>query len=301
MDTKAHVLRFAIVPKVAHPWFEEVHHGAQLQAHFLQEQLDRPVAVDYLPPPRASATEQDSVLARVASTRPSGIAVDPVDAIENLPAVRTIQDQGIPLVVFDSPSSDPAICSVGNDFAEQGALAARRLVALIEGTGKVAVMEGFPTAPNHRQRYQAQLQVLSEHPAVTVVAGGADNDDIRTAAQQAAAVLAAHPDLKGYLCCDASGPIGIAAAIKEAGKVGSVKVVGIDGIEAILREIKDGVLESSVATIPGMQGSMALLMLWQASQGIRIPQRVDTGIDLITPDNVDDFLAAYRSRGTPLR
>jgi hypothetical protein len=43
---------------------------------------------------------------------------------------------------------------------------------------------------------------------------------------------------------------------------------------------------------------MALLMLWQASQGIRIPQRIDTGIDL-TADNVDAFLAACRPTDAP--
>ncbi len=132
------------------------------------------------------------------------------------------------------------------------------------------------------------------HSAITIVDGGIDNDDIPTAKQQATIVLASHPHLEGYLCCDASGPIGIAAAIQEAGRVGQVAVVGMDGIEPILHAIKNGVLDSSAATIPDMQGSMALLMLWQASQGIRIPQNIDTGIDFITADNVDDFLAAYR-------
>jgi ribose transport system substrate-binding protein len=43
--------------------------------------------------------------------------------------------------------------------------------------------------------------------------------------------------------------------------------------------------------MPAMQGSMSILMLWQTSLGVPIPQRVDTGIDLITPENVDSFLA----------
>lgn len=159
-------------------------------------------------------------------------------------------------------------------------------------------MQGFPTAPNHRQRYEAQLAVLREHPGITVVDGGVDNDSIEQAKAQAAAVLAIRPGLRGYLCCDASGPIGIAQAIREAGRVGQVTAVGMDGIEPILHAIKDGVLESSVATIPDMQGSMALLMLWQAAEGIRIPQKIDTGVDLITAANVDDFLAAYRRRSS---
>ena len=36
---------------------------------------------------------------------------------------------------------------------------------------------------------------------------------------------------------------------------------------------------------------MSILMLWQASLGVPIPQRVDTGIDLIALENVEAFLA----------
>lgn len=292
MEPDENILRFVIVPKVAHPWFEEVHRGAVIQGELLEKQLGRRITVEYLPPATASVSEQNSILARAAATNPSGIAIDPLDAIPKLPAMAAARDQGIPVVVFDSPSSDPAFPSVGNDFAEQGTLAAERLVSLIGRTGEVAIMQGFPTAPNHWQRYQAQLHVLRKHPAITIVDGGIDNDDIPTARQQAAAVLESYPNLTGYLCCDASGPIGIAEAIREAGKVGKVTVVGMDGIKPILKEIKDGVLDSSAATIPDLQGSMALLMLWQASQGMRIPQKIDTGIDFITSENVDDFLAA---------
>jgi ribose transport system substrate-binding protein len=181
--------------------------------------------------------------------------------------------------------------SVGNDFAQQGTVAAERLIVLIGGRGKVAVMQGFPSAPNHRERYEAQLAVLKRHLGISIVDGGSDNDDIETAEREAAAVLNATPDLRGYLCCDAAGPIGIAAAISKAGRIGDVTVVGIDGIRPILEAVKAGILESSAATMPAMQGSMSILMLWQASLGVPIPQRVDTGIDLITPANVDSFLA----------
>ena len=285
-----------IIPKVAHPWFEEVRRGALVQAKLLQEKLGGEISVDYVPPAKAGVTLQDSLLAEVTATKPSGILIDPVDVIADMPAMAAAREAGIPVVVFDSPSPDPAFTSVGNDFAEQGRLAAHRLVELIGATGEVAIMQGFPTAPNHRQRYEAQLAVLREHPGITVVDGGVDNDDIEQAKAQAVAVLASRPGLRGYLCCDASGPIGIAQAIREADRVGQVTAVGMDGIEPILHAVKDGVLESSVATIPDMQVSMALLMLWQVAEGMRIPQKIDTGIDVITAANVDDFLAAYQRR-----
>jgi ribose transport system substrate-binding protein len=301
MEAHREKQRFVIIPKVAHPWFEEVLRGALAQARLLQEKLGDEISVDYVPPAEASVTLQDALVAEVAATHPSGILIDPVDVIANMPALAAARASGLPVVVFDSPSPDPAFTSVGNDFSQQGRLAARRLVELIGATGEVAIMQGFPTAPNHRQRYEAQLAVLREHPGITVVDGGIDNDSIEEAKAQAAAVLAAHPGLRGYLCCDASGPVGIATAIREAGREGQVTAVGMDGIEPILRAVKDGILESSVATIPDMQGSMALLMLWQAAEGMRIPQNIDTGVDVITGANVDGFLAAHRRRNAGVK
>ncbi len=284
-------LRFIIVPKVSHPWFDEVNKGAQTQAEILSRELGVEVSVDYMPPSIAGVAEQNAVLEEAAKSRPSGIAVDPVDAVGRMTAIKRIRDQGIPLVLFDSPSPDAGITSVGNNFARQGIIAAERLAGLIGYAGKVAVMQGCPTAPNHKERYEAQMAVLGKYPRISIVDGGIDNDDIETAREQASAVLESHPDLSGYLCCDASGPIGIANAVKKAGKAGKIKVVSMDGIKPILDAIKEGVIDSSSATIPRMQGSLSILMLWQASLGVRTPQAVDTGIDVITQENVDRYLA----------
>lgn len=283
-------LHFVIVSKVAHPWFDQVYEGARAEADLLKRQAGVDIEVTHLAPRSADVIEQNSALETAAAGKPDGIAVDPVDVLSNLSAARAIRTEGIPLIVFDSPSPESGITSIGNDFTEQGAIAANRLVRLIGEAGKVAIMRGVPTAPNHRERYQAQLAVLRRYPGIAVADGGIDNDDIETATTEARAVLASNPDLRGYLCCDASGPIGIARALVEAGKVGKVEVVGMDGIEPILRAIKDGVVESSSSTIPKMQGSMATLMLWQISLGVQVPRRIDTGIELITRENVGRFL-----------
>lgn len=287
----AETLRFVIVPKVAHPWFDEVHKGARAQAEILGRALDAEIVIDYMPPSIADVAEQSATLEKAASTRPTGIAVDPVDAVGHMTAISRIRDQGIPVVLFDSPSPDASITSIGNDFSQQGIIAAERLVKLLGNAGKVAVMQGYATAPNHKARYEAQLAVLERHPDISVVDGGIDNDDIETARQQASLVLDRHPDLAGYLCCDASGPIGIAAAIRASGRAGKVKVVSMDGIKPILDAIKEGVIDASSATIPRMQGSMCVLMLWQASLGVPMPRAIDTGIDVITQENVDAYLA----------
>ncbi|PPD58473.1 substrate-binding domain-containing protein [Dehalogenimonas etheniformans] len=285
-------LRFAIIPKVSHPWFDEVNKGALAQAELLGNQLGIKIMIEYLAPKTANINEQNSILDKVASTNCDGIAIDPLANPCEMKAIAKIKTKGIPIIVFDSPSSNEGISSVGNDFTQQGVVAAERLVKLIGERGKVAVMQGFPSAPNHKARYEAQVSVLKKCSDIIIVDGGIDNDDIEIAKQQAAIVLNSNPDLNGYLCCDASGPIGIASAIKESDKTFKVKVVGMDGIKPILEAIKEGVIESSVSTIPRVQGSMSILILWQSTLGVQIPQRIDTGIDVITQENIDSFLSS---------
>jgi hypothetical protein len=53
----------------------------------------------------------------------------------------------------------------------------------------------------------------------------------------------------------------------------------MDGIKPLLDAIKEGVTDSSSATIPGKQGSMCILLLWQRHWGfgsLRPSTRVST-------------------------
>lgn len=283
-------LTFIVVPKCVHPWFDEVNKGAVKQAKALEAALGVKVKIDYRAPQAADVTEQNAVLEQAAATRPDGITLDPVDYEGSKAVIEEIQARGIPVILFDAPSPEGSgLTSVGNDFTEQAQLASRKLAELIGYKGKVAVMQGFPSAPNHMERYEAHWAALKEYPDIEVIEGGIDNDNIETAQQQAAAVLAANPDLVGYLNCDACGS-GVAAAIEEAGKAGQVKFVSMDNLIEILEYVKKGTITATSSTIPQMQGSMAVLMMWQASLGIDIPAKVDTGVAYIDETNIDEWI-----------
>lgn len=283
-------MTFVIVPKCVHAWFDEVNKGAVSEAEALSAQLGVEIKIDYRAPQNSDVAEQNTVLEQAAATKPDGIALDPVDYEGSKTVIEEIQAQGIPVVLFDAPSPDGSgLTSVGNDFAEQASIAAEKLVELIGEEGKVAVMQGFPSAPNHAERYQAHLDTLAKYPNIEVIDGGIDNDNVETAQSQAAAVLAANPDLKGYLNCDACGS-GIAAAIEEAGKAGEVKFVAMDNLIEILDYIPNTITATS-STLPQMQGQYAVLMMYQAALGLDIPQAVDTGIAVIDESNIDEWKA----------
>lgn len=284
-------LTFVIVPKCVHAWFDEVNKGAVKEAEALGEQLGIEIKIDYRAPVSADVAEQNTTLEQAAATKPDGIALDPVDYEGSKAVIEEIQKQGIPVVLFDAPSPEGSgLTSVGNDFAEQAALAAEELAKQLGYKGKVAVMQGAPSAPNHAERYQAHLDTLAKYPDIEVIDGGIDNDNIEEAQSQAAAVLAANPDLGGFLNCDACGS-GVAAAIEEAGKAGVVKFVSMDNLIEILEYVKTGTITATSSTLPQTQGAYAVLMMYQAHIGMELPAMVDTGIGYIDQSNIDEWIA----------
>lgn len=282
--------RFVMVPKVVHPWFDEVVDGMKAAAKMLQERAGVKVEIEYLAPQHADVVEQNNIIERSIATQPDGIVLDLLDAKGNRAVLEEAIEHKIPVTVFDSlPPEGMPLTSIGNDFCEQANIASERLVKLLGGKGEVAIMMGFPTAPNHLLRAQCHEATFAKYPGIKLVAMGIDNDDIGTAQKQAAEIMQAHPNLAGWVECDASGPVGVGQAIKEAGKVGKVLEVGLDDLPDMLQLIKDGVADSSSSTRPQMQGYWSTLVMWQSALGMKTPKNIDTGIAVITKDNLTTY------------
>ncbi len=290
-------LKLALVPKVVHPWFDIVNIGAQEMANLLTENTNTKVTVEYIAPATADVAEQNMILQNAAAKQVNGIIIDPLDVDGSAQVFDEIKAQGTLITLFDlAPFGDwTSVCATDVDMVEYELT---RLMDLLGGKGKVALMQGFPTAPSHKQRYDLFKKLVPErYPNVTLIEGGVDNDDMETARQQAAATIAANPDLDGYLMCDAAGPVGIGQAIKEAGKVGEIMAVGIGEMTSILDLVKEGVLESTVYIYPDMQGSYSVLLHYMNYLGVPVPKMVDLGVTYIDQTNVDQYLDRFTTTG----
>ncbi|MEI8250822.1 MAG: substrate-binding domain-containing protein [Synechococcus sp. ELA057] len=271
-----------MVPKVGHPWFEQVRQGALAAAAMLRAQTGRAVSIEELSPAEATIPLQQQMLRRAIASKPAGIFIDLLDPVQLNPLLRQARREGIALALFDSASPEGmAIPVVGNDDCRQASLAAERLVQLLGGRGQVAIMQGVPTAPNHATRFRCHQEVLRRYPAITVVATPADQDDIARAEREAVATMRAYPALRGWLASDASGPIGIGRAIRSLAAVGRVQAVGIDDLPELVAQIRSGVVDSSLATRPRTQGYWAVLALWQQTLAAPVIERIDTGITIV--------------------
>ncbi len=280
-------LRFVLIPKTVHPWFDKVNDGAKQAAAVLSKATGRTVTVDYAAPQTADVAAQNDIIERSIATHPAGILLDPLDANGNRTAMEEAIQQGVGLTIFDSPAPVGLdVTAVGADFCEQGTMAAERLVKLIGEKGEVAIMMGVPTAPNHAVRAECEKKVFARYPNVSVVATGVDNDNIETAQKQASAIMQSHPKLAGWVACDAAGPVGIGQAIRESGATGKVKEVGMDNLNDMIALIKDGVADSSASSRPEMQGYWAVIAAWQKAIGQKTPKFIDTGIDVLTKQSL---------------
>ncbi len=144
---------FVIVPKVVHPWFDKVNNGAKQAAKMLSDLTNTHIVIDYRAPQTADVIVQNQILESAIATKPDGITIDLLDAAGNRAVLDEAISQKIPVVIFDSEApKELHLTSVGNDYAFQASAAAERLVKLLGGKGKVAIMQGVPTAPNHRIR-----------------------------------------------------------------------------------------------------------------------------------------------------
>ena len=277
--------RFVVVPKVVHPWFDIVVDGARDAAAMLSEQTGDNFEIEYLAPQTASVVEQNNIVERAIATNPTGIMMAMLDPAANEPVLQEAIDRDISVVIFTNYGRNEAlgVPVVGNDMCQMARDAAHEVARMIGEEGEMALMLGVPTAPTHAIRAECGLAALEEYPGIEVVAQGIDNDSIEQAQEQAAAIMQANPNLKGWIAGSGAGPIGIGQAIREAGLVGQVQYVGFDNLKQMVELVDEGITPMSLSTNPHMQGFWSILIMWQEALGNPGPEVFDTGYYTILP------------------
>ena len=157
------------------------------------------------------------------------IGVVPNDEKALEPVLDKARKAGIKVVVHEGPG----IQNKDWDFELASAKGfgeahAELLAKTMGGKGEYAVYVGSLTVPLHNAWADAAIAYLkAKYPDMKPVGeryGVAENvDDSRKTALD---LIAAHPDLHGFLAFGSQGPIGAGRAIEEKGQVGKIFVVG---------------------------------------------------------------------------
>ena len=245
---------------------------------------------------------QITVLEQVIATQPDGIAITCCDATALEETINKAIDAGIEVVCFDadSPGSKRYSClQTGNDSA--GAALADIAAKELGETGQVGVIFSAGS-PTHEARAEGiKNQIESNYPNMSVVEANFDGEQ-EDGASAAASLIQANPDLKAIFVVNANGSLGAAAAVREAGKTGEILVVGFDTDGGMYEAIANDEIFATARQGCYNMGFWSMQFLYMIKNGIvnptegwrdnnlsPVPPHVDTGVDIVTKDNLSVF------------
>jgi ribose transport system substrate-binding protein len=278
-------LTFVWVPKLIHPWYEEVQNGANFA---IAELKKRGVEVKLIwdAPPQADVVDQNKRIETDIGTHPDGLAVSCLDPATNTQLLGEAVKAKLNVITFDTFCKN-TFPFVGHQLDEDdGYRVGKVLAEKLGGKGKVGILSGSLTATNHVNRVKGFKRAMAEYPNIQVVFERPDNDDLPTAVTLTENALQANPDLNAVFGCNASNPIGAARAITNAGKAGKVLVVGFDDLPETLQFIKDGGIYATAAQRQWEIGYWGIYYLLAQYQNHTIPMIHETGSRIITKSDL---------------
>lgn len=259
------------------------------------------VKTEYVGPVDYDMTAMIAAFEQAIAKKPNGIVV--VGFEDTLvPIVNKAIDEGIPVVTVDAdlPTSK-RVSFVGTGNFTAGFTGGQYLAKEIDGKGKVVIMTK-PGQSNLEERVRGYEEALAAFPDIEIVQIADTQSDPIVAAQAASTLLQKFPDLAGIACVEAAGGAGAATAVKEAGKVGEVKIISMDRGEDVLADIESGVITASVAQQTALMPYYAIQILMnmnnskveitsnnQAAGVAGVPAAVDTGVIIINAENAQYF------------
>ncbi len=164
-------------------------------------------------------------------------------------ALRKARSQGIQVVTFDADAMPDARRFFVNQATPQGIGEALmdEAARLCGGEGEFAIICATLTAGNQREwQREIERRRQDRYPGMKLVAVR-PCDDLKDRAQsEATALMSAHPKLRLIMAICSPAVPGAAEAVKQAGKKGAVRVVGLGLPNENRRYVKEGVTDTVI-------------------------------------------------------
>ena len=280
-------LKFVFIPKVIHPWYDVVEQGARAAVKDYKK-MGINIDVKFDSPPVADISKHMSTIEANISSHPDGLAISALDPATNTQLINDAINAGLNVVTFDTDAPDSnRVCYIGHsgDF-QDGYDLGIHLADLIGEKGKVGILSGSLSAPNHVGRVKGFKAAMEKYPDIEIVFDRPDNDDLQKAVELTENALQANSDLVGIFGCNASNPIGAARAVKSAGKAGVVHIVGMDDLDETLQLIQEGVIDATKAQRQWDIGYWTVVYLVAMNQNHTVPAVHDPGARIIVADDL---------------
>ncbi len=284
----------AVIPKgTTHEYWKSVHAGAVKAREELRGQGIN-VNVIWKGPFREDDRDQQiQVVENFMIQHVSGIVLAPLDSQALVRPVANSAAAHVPVVIIDSSlKSDKFVRFVAPDKAKGGRLAAERLGQLLGGKGNVILLRYAVGSASTEARESGFLTAMTrEFPDIKIISSDQHCGATRELAYQASQNLLNRfrDEVNGVFCPCEPPTVAMCKALRDFGKGGGkVKMVGFDAASQSIADLQHGDLQGLVVQDPLRMGYLGVKTLVAHLQGQSVPDRIDTGVHMVTPDNMNE-------------
>ncbi len=259
--------------------------------------------------PANGAIDQKNIIEDLLTRGIDGIAVSPIDADNQVDQLNAAAEK-THLITHDSDApKTKRLAYIGMDNYSAGRMCGKLVKEALPNGGKLIIFIGRLEQDNAKGRRQGVIDEIMDRPAdpkrydspgtvikndkYTILDTRTDQLDPDKGKRNAEDAITAYPDLDCMVGLFAYNPPGIIEALKAAGKLGKVKIVGFDEADPTLQGIKDGVVVGTVVQDPFRYGYESVRILTALAKGDKSVLPANGFLDIpaktIRKDNVDAF------------
>lgn len=285
-------LNIAVVPKgTTHEFWKSINAGAFKARNELNEKGVK-VNVIWKGPLREDDRDQQiQTVENFITRRVSGIVLAPLDSQALVRPVETAVQSKVPVVIMDSGlKTDKYVSFVATDNYKGGVLAGEQLAKLLGGKGNVILLRYAVGSASTEEREAGFLSALKKFPDIKLISSDQYAGPTRESGYQASQNLLNRfsREVNGIFCPCEPPTIAMAKALRDIGKAGGkVKMVGFDAGSQSVADLKAGDVQGLVVQNPVYMGYKAVMTLVENLQGKPVEKRIDTGVVLVTSENMD--------------
>ena len=281
-------LKIAVIPKgTTHVFWKSVEAGARAAGKELGVEI-----IWKGPLKENDRAQQIAIVEQFVQEGVSGIVLAPLDNTALQRPVAAAVGKKIPVVIFDSalkgePGKD-FVSFVSTDNKKGGMLGGEHLSKLLNGKGKIVLLRYQVGSASTMEREEGFVEALARNPRLKLTVNnryaGATAGEAKTAAMN---IIDKLKEADGVFAPNESSTFGMLLALRQSNLAGKIKFVGFDTSPPLIEALQKGEIDALVAQDPTRMGYEGVKTLIASIQGKQVPRTVDTGVRLITRENMD--------------
>lgn len=243
------------------------------------------------PATESAIADQVNLVENAINRGVAGIVLAPSDPNALVPVVRRAYENGIPVVIIDS-----ALGEEGQDYYQSflstdnraaGEMMAQEMIERVGDEGQIAIMSYVPGVGSEIGRVGGFTDYIENNSNLEIVQTLYSQSQMATALNQTTDVLTANPELDGIFGANEPTAVGMGRAIQQAGKAGQLVALGFDGNADLQGFVRDGTLDAIAVQGSYQMGEKGVQTVVDILEGEEVPAQIDTGVVLVTKENID--------------